>query len=211
MRRMKRELPIIVLILSLVSVPVTLAHISLRNYIQHHIAITASAENIDIVVDLSFYENCAARERIKMDADHDGRISDSEVRAYLDKIAEKVQDGLRLSIDGRPVDLLVLHEPKLDLMGFAQTGPHPHLLHLFYFARTPEALKTGATIALTDSLWPDVDAIRGVEIQGKDGFRFSAIPTRDSGVWQGKCVASATRVSASEARETSRQHVSERR
>lgn len=167
--------------------PAASAHPSLRNYVQHRAVITVGATNIDVTLDLTFYENASAIERARMDANHDGRISRAEVEAYL--AGRAFDDGLTLMLDDTPLDLVPLADPKLDLTGDTRVHPHTHGVRLSYFARTPQWLAPGGVLALTDRLWLSTAALRSIEISGTGGFRFSSIPVREAGVWRARCAA----------------------
>lgn len=177
------------------------AHTFLRNYIQHHALIAVAPKNIDVTLELTFNENCSAAERAKMDTNHDGRISSAEVERYLSGLTKALEKGFALSVAGQVLELVPLYDAKLDLMGDTRVRPHTHVLRLYLFARTPESLKAGSVIELKDSLWSDTGALRSVEVGGADGFRFSSVPVRESGVWRAKCQAVPTMMGDSRSRQ----------
>jgi hypothetical protein len=167
--------------------PKASAHPSLRDAIQHRAVIAIGASHIDVTLDLTFYEHASAVERGRMDADHDGGISPAEVQLYLDAQAQALEEGLTLTLDDKPLDLVPLDDPQLDLIGEARVRPHTPGGRLSFFARTPPSLAPGSVLALKDGLWPDTAALRSIEIRGGPGFRFSSVPVRERGVWRARC------------------------
>jgi hypothetical protein len=132
--------------------------------------VSVSPENIDITVELTFYEMPSLSERRRMDRDLDNAISDDERAAYLKGLAEQVGKGLSLAVDGEVVDVMVLYEPELDLLGVSEVSPSHHVLRLYYFARTPIGLKADSELVVKDVLWSNLPALRSAEAVGDDGF-----------------------------------------
>jgi len=163
------------------------AHTTLRDYIQHRATVDVEGRNIDVTVELTFYEDCSVVERRRMDANGDGRIGEGEIRAYLKGEAERFERDLRLTFDGKPLELIPLFDPRIDLCGNDAVAPHFHVLKLEYFARTPRMADSGAVIELKDGLWADQPALRALETSGKDGIRATAAASKDPQVWRVKC------------------------
>jgi hypothetical protein len=168
------------------------AHPILMTYIQHHASATVGVTNVDIRLELTFFEVRSTTERRRMDADHNGAITASEIRNYLAGIAPSLESGVHLSVGGRRVDLVPLYDPEINLLGVNEVAPSHHLLRLFYFARTPEWLKPGDEIAIEDNLWPHAAAICSFEANGQQGFRIA--PRQDSGAASTSEAASAPHV-----------------
>lgn len=171
------------------TLPSAFAHSFLRNYIQHRALITVGPTNIDLTLDLTFYDNSSMKERALMDKNHDGRVSQAEIQAYLNANAEAFERGLAVSLDDKPIVLVPLYEGSLDLMGDTRVGPHPHVLRLYFFARTPPTLAPGSVLTLNDKLWPETGALRLIEVNETVGCRFSSLPVREPGVWRARCQA----------------------
>jgi hypothetical protein len=165
------------------------AHVFLRNYIQHRVLITVGPAYIDVTLDLTFYENSSRKERLLMDKNHDGRVSNAEAQAYLNARAEAFERSLAVSVDDKPLELVPLYESTLDLMGDTRVGPHSHALRLYFFARTPPTLGPGSVLTLNDHLWADTGALRLIEVDQTVGCSFSSMPTAEPSVWQGRCQA----------------------
>ena len=188
-----RPAPAIVLVLAtlalvrVVTPPPASAHPALRDFVQHRAVIAAGATHVDVSLELTFYEHVSAAERARMDADADGRVSAAEGRRYLASLAATFEDGVVLTVDGAPLDLAALDEPRLDLMDDARVGPHPHAVRLSYFARTPPTLRPPSVLELRDRLWSNTAALRSIEIGGTDAFRFSSMPIAEPGVWRARC------------------------
>jgi hypothetical protein len=173
------------------------------SYIQHRVTAAAGPVNIDITIELTFFEIRSLTERERMDANHDKTISSDEIAAYLGQIAESLHKGIRLSVAGRAVDLAPLYEPEIDLLLVKRVVPCHHVLLLYYFARTPEWLAPGDEIEIEDNLWPAAEALCSFEIAGKGGFAFGAAAdggrtsaaSRPNGPWtmRARCVAAPGR------------------
>lgn len=172
-------------------VPSASAHTFLRNYIQHRAVITVGPTNIDLALELTFYENGSMKERARMDTNHDGRVSKAEIQVYLRAKASAFERGLMVTVDGKPMELAPLYDATLDLIGDARVGPHAHVLRLYYFARTPPSLAPGCVLTFRDGLWAGTGALRSVEINGTGGF--SEVPDREPGVWRARCQAVPTK------------------
>jgi len=68
-----------------------------------------------------------------------------------------------------------------------RVGPHPHMLRLYFFTRTPPTLAPGSVLTLGDSLWPETGALRLVEVNETVGCRFSSLPVLEPAVWHARC------------------------
>src|SRR5207248_2091909 len=97
--------------------------------------------------------------------------------------------GLALSVDDKPLELAPLYDGTLDLMGDTRVGPHPHILRLYFFARTPPSLVPGSVLTLSDGLWAETGTLRLIEVNETGGYRFSSVPVREPGVWRTRCQA----------------------
>lgn len=146
-------------------------HEVLATQIQHLGRIEAGATHLDLTFELVFHETASFAERRRMDRDRNGRITSEEGRRYLEELAPELERGLGLSVDGREVDLVTLHEPQVDLRGVEVVVPSPHVLTLRMFARTPPHFREGSRLQIRDGLWAAVPALHAVECRGSDGIR----------------------------------------
>jgi hypothetical protein len=156
------------------------AHETLAGYLQHHVSLALGARHVDVTVHLTFFEDGSEHERAHMDADEDGRIGRDEVESYLKTLAPRLAGAVQLRVAGRPVELLPLRAPELDLLGWPGTGRWHHRLSLFWFAATPTNLVAGSELAVEDRLWPGLPAVGLLQVEGRDGARLEALPLRDS-------------------------------
>lgn len=147
----------------------TSAHDFYTAFIQHRVQLEVGAQHIDLTLDLTFFEEWSSRERRRMDADKDGRITRTEIESYLRKHAPALARQVRLLVAGREVPLAVLYEPEVDLLGSTQSGPGHHRLRLFFFAPTPSALRGADNLVIEDRLWPDAKALVTLQAEGRDG------------------------------------------
>lgn len=150
------------------------AHSALDDYVHHRINLKADSNYIDISVELFFHAHRSQEERCLMDDDLDNHITRGEIREYLNSRKKQFRKGIGLSIDGRPLRVIRLYRPDLELHNVRSTRDHPHSLKLYYFARTPKWLKPDSVMTLEDNLWPSAPAICSLFVQSKGTFRSSA-------------------------------------
>ncbi len=149
-------------------------HADFMSFIQHRVSAKVGSANIDITVELTFFEIPSLAERERMDTNHDKALTDDEVKAYLGRIAESLNKSMSLSVGGRSVDLTPLYDPEIDMLGVKKVVPYHHVLLLYYFARTPAWLTPGTEIAIAGNLWPTAKALCSFEVVGNDGYAFAA-------------------------------------
>lgn len=152
------------------------AHGSLAACIQHRAQVTLDAHNLDVTLDLTFFEEPSGRERAIMDTNTDGRVSGVEVEAYLRKLAPTFAAGIGLSVGGRTIPLVPLYEPELELETATVSVPAHHRLRLVYFASTPPDLKPGDRIEIEDRLWAEVKAVVSQQVESRAGGQLLAEP-----------------------------------
>jgi len=147
------------------------AHAILMTFIRHEAKVVVGPRNIDITVELTFYEYPSLGERRRMDRDHDEAITTAELSVYMAGLAETLRDSVTLSVDDRPLTVVPLYDPQIDLLEVPKVAPSHHILRLFCFARTPDWLRAGSRIRIEDKLWPDAPRIDVLDAGGKDGVR----------------------------------------
>lgn len=153
------------------------AHDLFTAYIQHAIRLAVNAQQLDLTLDLTFFEEWSAKERLAMDTDGNGRISRSEKDAYVKKLAPRIAQQVKLRVGGREAAIAPLYDPELDLLGSDQVGPAHHRLRLFFFVVTPVQIRAGDEIVVTDSLWPKAKALGTQQVENGDGSAFEVKPT----------------------------------
>ncbi len=153
------------------------AHDLFSAYIQHGVQLSVSAAHVDLTLDLTFFEEWSAKERLAMDTDGNGRISRSEQDAYVKKLAPRIAQQVKLRVGGREAAIAPLYDPELDLLGSDQVGPAHHRLRLFFFVVTPVQVRAGDEIIVTDSLWPKAKALGTQQVENGDGSAFEVKPT----------------------------------
>ncbi len=149
--------------------PTAFAHPELGNYLQHRIILTAHADRVDLAIEVSFDGERSLRERESIDSDKSGTFSRPEREAYLHRIQAEAEQRIRLAINDKPVRLVPLYAPELDLFDSRDLEPHPHLLRLSYFA--PVTCAPGDVVTIDDTLWPDYPAIMLAEPGGGEGLK----------------------------------------
>jgi hypothetical protein len=81
-----------------------------------------------------------------------------------------------LRIDGVPCVLTSLHDPELNFLDSEDLEAHPHVLRLFYFARTPGSFERGSTLAVDSRLWTDGPSLVASSVRGADGIEVHGSP-----------------------------------
>jgi hypothetical protein len=157
------------------TLPSARAHADLMGFIRHAVRVEVGPTNIDVTVELTFYEIPSVTERQRMDANGDKRIDAAEAGTYIESLAETLADGIRLEVDGRALEVVALRDPALDLMGVDRVSPAHHLLRLAWFARTPAGLGPGSRLVFEDRLWPKTRALDAFEAAGVGGMRVETI------------------------------------
>ena len=146
---------------------------------QHRVAIAIGAKYVDVTVQLTFFEEGSEHEREHIDTNGDGRLSRTEIDAYLHELEPRLAKAVILRIGGHPVTLTPLRGAELDLLGQDRVGRGHHRLILYYFAPTPVILAPQTELVVEDRLWPDVRALGSIQVEGKDGCRLKALPASD--------------------------------
>jgi hypothetical protein len=149
------------------------AHAILMTFIRHEAKVVVGPRNIDISVELTFYEYPSLAERRRMDRDHDETITQAEITDYLASRADVLRDSMALGVDDRPLPVVPLYDPQIDLLGVQNVAPSHHILKLFWFARTPDWLRPGSRIRIETMLWPEAPRIDVLDADGRDGVRVS--------------------------------------
>ena len=174
--------PVALLMLLLPMLPADAArgHPVFTAFVQHRAVIRVSGRNIDLQIELTFFEIRSMAERRRMDADHDGRISPAEQAAYCRRMAAYATGRVRLQAAGSLIEPAVLFDPELDLLGVDEIAPVHHVLRFFFFARTPALLPTGSEIVVQESLWAQAPALLLGEAAGSEGFEVHMLEGADA-------------------------------
>lgn len=152
-------------------VPGAGGHAALMEYIRHDAVISVGPTNIDVTLELTFHEMPSLVERRRMDHDHDGAITNAEVKAYLADRTEMFESEVKLRVGGRALELIPLYDPGIDLLGVDGIGLSHHVLKLFYFVRTPTWLRPGDEIVLEDRLWTRAPSVCTGRARGEGGIQ----------------------------------------
>ncbi len=155
-----------------------IAHTSLEQYLRESVAVSVAADNIDITIQFAFPADPSHAERQGMDRDKNGAISKEEREAYLVEIQERADRLLHLTINGQPLPLIPLEDPRLDLQDAPGVARHPHALRLTYFARTPKSPAAGDTLRLDSGLWAELPRMISVAVEAEQGMPIHAKNTQ---------------------------------
>ncbi len=152
------------------------AHVELEQYLQQRVTAIVTPANVDITLELLFTSPVSLEERHKIDADMDGVLSGEEVEDYLDAVAAEAEEGITLRVDGIPLHLVPLHDLELDFLDSSGVEAHPHVLRLYFFARTPETFHAGSTLSLDSTLWTDAPSLVASTVYGENGIEMNGAP-----------------------------------
>ncbi len=150
------------------------AHVELEKYLQQRVTAVVGPTNIDLTVEFLFTSPMSLAARRLIDANGDDTLSSGERRAYLKTVLDRAASQLTLRVDGKPCSLTPLYDPELNLLDSKDLEAHPHVLRLFYFARTPATFGKGSTIVLDNGLWADMPTLVASSVRGKGGIVMSA-------------------------------------
>ncbi|MGQ9652186.1 MAG: hypothetical protein ACUVXJ_18980 [Phycisphaerae bacterium] len=150
------------------------AHAVLMTFIRHDAKISIGRRNIDVTIELTFHEYPSLAERRRMDRNHDEAITETEIKGYLDSMVDLFRGALTLTVDDRPLQVIPLYDPKIDLLDAPNVAPAHHALRLSWFARTPPWLRAGSRIRAQYRLWPEAPRIDVFSAIAEDGFRLVA-------------------------------------
>ncbi len=145
----------------------------LGSCVQHTVQLAVGAQHIDVILDLTFFEEWSASERAAMDADGNGAITRPEQEAYLKRIGAGLGKQVKLFVAGRELPLAPLYDSEIDLLGTSRVGPAHHRLRLFFFGTTPADLRAGDEIVVQDKLWPAAQMLATPRAEGRDGCRLA--------------------------------------
>jgi len=146
------------------------AHPSLSAFVQHRIAVTVDAQNIDVSIEVNFRNRHARLERNRMDTDRNGTISDAESRVYLQQLIEDYVQAVSLQVAGEALDLIPLYSPRLELGADRTTRGAEHTLRLSLFARTPKDLPAPCELEVHETFFPEAPAFYHTSVTGRAGL-----------------------------------------
>ena len=143
------------------------AHEAFAEYIWHRVQLSANSRHIDVTIELTFFETWSSRERQRMDANRDGCIQRSEIHDYTSKLAHVAGREIGLRIAGRPVALIPLYAPEVNLLGRDSVEGGHHQLTLRFFATSPKEFTAGTAITVDDRLWPEARCLTELSTAGE--------------------------------------------
>jgi hypothetical protein len=155
------------------------AHDLFAEYVRHHVRLQAQSNHIDLTLELTFFEESSARERQQMDLNGDGRVLKSELRAYVRALSGALTNKVNLCLGGKPLSLIPLYAPEIDLLGYHGLGHAHHRLTLYYFAVLPPEVGDGAVLEVSDRLWSGQPALMTAEAAGAGGFSLRPVIVTD--------------------------------
>jgi hypothetical protein len=155
------------------------AHEAFANYIWHRVELKADARHFDVTVELTFFEEWSARERVRMDLDGDGRIGRTELVNYTRQLADSVKTQLDVLIAGRRLALVPLYDPEVDLLTRDEVGRWHHQLTLRFFATLPKVLAGEAEVVVEDRLWLEAPRLGELKVASDAREQLKADPVSD--------------------------------
>jgi len=112
---------------------------------------------VDIRLLVAFKEFPSLEERMEMDSNEDGLISETEAGRYAEKYLRKVISEIGLSADGRKLKLEAIKQPQLDLYGSLRVVPRHQdlIIELSSKVDFPEDRYTGVRFGFHEKKpWP---------------------------------------------------------
>ena len=144
------------------------AHPVYTDHIEHRAGLRLDGRNIDLTLEMTFFELRSLAERRLMDRNRDGLIRADEQAAYLAGLRGRIHDQVRLRLDGRDLDLFELYDPELELPGPTTLGEGHHLLKVSLFARRPAWLREGSVVEIESRLWAGGPCLWSLSAEARD-------------------------------------------
>lgn len=135
------------------------AHDEFERFVQHRVTVEVKSGHLDITVELTFFETWSGTERAAMDADRDGRITPTETAAYAKALGARLAGSVEATLEGRPLPVLALRDPEVDLLGEDRVVPSHHRLRIACFAPLPAPRPLSAVVRVEERLWPKADTL----------------------------------------------------
>jgi len=160
------------------SLPLTVAAHPLGNFtVNRYSRLEISPAGINIYYVLDVAEIPTFQEKDKIDLDRDGQISDSERLAYLKEKLKELQPGLKLAVDGTPVNLKLVSQNLAFLPG--QGGLQTMRLTANF--ETPALASSATKLAYQDENYADRVGWREIVVRNATGIAIvkSSVSDRD--------------------------------
>jgi len=170
----RRRLAAAIAVLAGLAVPVAAAAHPLGNFtINHYAALRVSEDGIELDVVVDFAEIPAFQERIRIDTDGDGIVTDTETDAARALECEALRPSLAMSIDGEAVPPVLI---AAGLSFPAGAGGVPTMRIVCELrADLPSGLRDGVVVGFADASYPERIGWREIVVIG-DGTTIEAIP-----------------------------------
>jgi hypothetical protein len=134
--------------------------------IDHLAYIEAASSFVNIEVVLHFHEVPSQQSRSsRMDANGDGRITSAELDLYCSTVDLKLLRRFILRIGSKPVPLVSLYRPEVDLLGDDRVQQAPHLLRIFLTASLPSNASEAALVRFEDRSFSAVAGRTRMEVR----------------------------------------------
>lgn len=174
----------LLLLIPAATTPRASAHPALAALVSHELRFDFGPTNLDLTLDLTFHEAASYAERRRMDRNRNGRLETEEVRQYLHDLCPDLELGLSLELASasprssspRPIPLVLLHNPEIDLRDQPVVALATHVLRLRFFARTPPQLRPGCHLNLVNHLWDHLPATRTFTVSQPGAFAIESDP-----------------------------------
>ena len=150
----------------LIDTPIACSHRDRMKDIDHLAFINAASTYVNIEVVLHFHEFPSQQIREgRMDADENGKITPAELDQYCSALDEKILRRFSLKVDGKPVPLVSLYRPEVDLLGNDQSRQCPHLLKIFLTANLPEGTSSNTRLQFDDRSFSSITGQSRMEVR----------------------------------------------
>jgi hypothetical protein len=153
----------------------TPAHPSLSEFVQHDIALKASATHVDVTIRLVFFGRHADVQTLFLDSDGDGRYSTAEHRAYREALLADAEKQFTLHAGAQDLALLPLYDPEILTPDIGDTGRFE--IRMSLFARLPDGVTAGQTLEIRDGLFPEFPALGAFRARGTGGIQATTMTT----------------------------------
>ena len=138
--------------------------------IQHQLQVKVSPINIDLHLELGFFGDRAAQERLLMDLDSNGQINFNEESTYLRKLVLSIRNKIYVKLGKHRLPTTLLFYPRMNLIINRDVKPLPLKITVSFFARTPSSISPKTPLIIENRVFKTQPAVHNVTADGTDGM-----------------------------------------
>ena len=150
-----------------------------ERFIQHQLQVQVSPINIDLHLELGFFGDRAAQERLLMDLDSNGQINLNEESTYLRRLVLSIRNKIYVKLGKHRLPTPLLFYPKMNLIINRDVKPLPLKITVSFFARTPSPISPKIPLIIENRVFKNQPAVHNVIANGTDGMHVRLDPIQN--------------------------------